>query len=66
MVDVEKIPLLNTVIVEGVLLFVSGKNIDFHARNILISKGHLIVGNEKNPLNTGTVIITMHGKNADP
>ena len=28
--------------------------------------GHLMIGNERNPINTGKITITMHGKYEDP
>jgi hypothetical protein len=70
LVDVDKTPQLNAVIVEGSLIFAPDeKNPDherfFDARYIFVHKGYMEVGTEEFPY-TSKITITMHGDISDP
>jgi hypothetical protein len=70
LVDVAKTALLNTVIVEGKLMFIPDANAShqrsFDAKNILVRGGGAIeVGTATSPY-TSKLTITMHGTKHDP
>lgn len=62
--DVDSTPVLDTVIVEGSLFFISDADSEhvrtFDAHNIIIQGGYMEVGTEEQPY-TSKLIFTMHG-----